>query len=134
MCSPSVPYVCVYTYMYVYVCLDVYMFLRWSFPCLPPSLYNKQERRAALREQGNPEHAKRLDEDKTLFIEALERSLARLVTTPDEGALRRPGVCVCVCVYVCVCVRVCWVLLIAHACSSSEELTDREIMRLQRSG
>ncbi len=51
-----------------------------------------QERRAQLREQGNPEHARRLDEDKTLFMEALERSLARMVTLPDESALRRPGV------------------------------------------
>lgn len=45
----------------------------------------------------------RLDEDKAVFSEALERSLAHLVTPVDESSLRRP-----------------------------EELTDAEILGLQK--
>lgn len=62
-----------------------------------------RERRAQLRAEGSLERNRRLDEDKTLFMESLERSFKRMVDAPDDSALRRP-----------------------------EELSDREIMRLQR--
>lgn len=62
-----------------------------------------RERRAELRADGNVERARRLDEDKTLFFESLERSLKRMVVLPDESAMRRP-----------------------------EELSDKEIFGLQK--
>lgn len=63
----------------------------------------ERERRQALREQGGKERSRRLDEDKALFFESLDRSLKRMVVVPDDSALRRP-----------------------------EELTDQEILGLQR--
>ncbi len=62
-----------------------------------------KERRAQAREKGSNGRNHRLDEDKKLFMEALEQSMKQLVVEADESALRRP-----------------------------EELTDREIMGLQK--
>lgn len=63
----------------------------------------EKEKRAQQRAQGSRDRNRRLDEDKKLFLVALEKSLERLVVVPDESALRRP-----------------------------EELTDREVLKLQK--
>ncbi len=62
-----------------------------------------KERRAQAREKAAQGRNHRLDEDKRLFLEAIEQSMKQLVTVPDESTLRQP-----------------------------EELTDREIMGLQK--
>ncbi len=67
----------------------------------------KKQRDKEARQRAR-DHAKegrnvRLDEDKSLFLESLERSMKHMVATPDESVLRRP-----------------------------EELTDAEILGLQK--